>query len=282
MWGAAAAAADYPITFTTTLNGTATFDLSKTGVTPVWTPGDGSADVEAAYFSHAYDGGTYDGYAAFDDYETASALFCWVSGLTSLTVSALTSCANLRCHNNSLPDLILPSSALMTNLECGTNLFTEIDLSVVPNLETFSCTFSKLTSLGPSDNSALSTIGLSGSADFTSLDSSGYTALASLDVSTTPLTSLDVSSNTALVSLNCAGCTLLSALSVSANTELTTLWGWNNGWSETVVNSLLAELVANNKTNGSCRLHGSNAAPTGQGIIDVATLEGRGWAMEMN
>lgn len=49
------------------------------------------------------------------------------------------------------------------------------------------------------------------------------------------------------------------------------------------INALLAFCVAHGGDNGSLDTHGgTSAAPSGQGILDVATLIGRGWTVTTN
>lgn len=61
----------------------------------------------------------------------------------------------------------------------------------------------------------------------------------------------------------------------------------NNQLTSTAVNAILAAFVAAGRTsaNGTCLLylHGTgNAAPTGQGLTDKATLQSRGWTVLTN
>ena len=59
----------------------------------------------------------------------------------------------------------------------------------------------------------------------------------------------------------------------------------NNQLPAAAVNAILAAFVAAGRSTGTrvLDLGGTgNAAPTGQGIIDKATLEGRGWTVTTN
>jgi len=55
----------------------------------------------------------------------------------------------------------------------------------------------------------------------------------------------------------------------------------DNAANSTAQNLLLSRLVINGATNGTLNIAGQtgNAAPTGQGLTDVATLESRGWTI---
>ena len=58
---------------------------------------------------------------------------------------------------------------------------------------------------------------------------------------------------------------------------------FNNISNDIDINSIIAALVVNNLNNGNLQLQGgTNAAPTGQGILDVATLQSRGWSVTTN
>lgn len=93
--------------------------------------------------------------------------------------------------------------------------------------------------------------------------------MTALDVSNCPnLTNIDFSYNSpSITSINLANCPNLTSI---------TLWG--NPLNNTIVNSMLAQLVQNGKTGGTL-LAISSAAPTGAGLTDKATLESRGWAI---
>lgn len=93
----------------------------------------------------------------------------------------------------------------LTNLYCGNNQLTSLNVSNNPLLNTLSCYNNQLTSLNVSAN----------------------TALTNLNCSQNQLTSLNISSNTALIQLWCNN-NQLSILNLSANTALTLLDCWNN------------------------------------------------------
>ena len=109
----------------------------------------------------------------------------------------------------------------------------------------------------------------------TALNVSTNTTLIALYCNSNSLTALDVSTNTALTRLYCYS-NSLTTLNVSTNTALTDLQCQLNSFSDTVTNSILASLVAHNKSNGT--LHYRNNE-TGQGITDRETLVTRGWTI---
>ena len=99
-----------------------------------------------------------------------------------------------------------------------------------------------------------------------SIPGNGMTAL---DISNCPnLTTIDFGYNSpSITSINLANCPNLSTVIL-----------WGNPLNNTIVNSMLAQLVQNGKTGGT--LYASQAAaPTGAGLTDKATLESRGWTI---
>lgn len=72
--------------------------------------------------------------------------------------------------------------------------------------------------------------------------------------------------------------------SVFSNQEGLQPVGWNfSGAAITNTNQILAEAVASGVSGGTLDLSGgTNAAPTGQGLIDKATLILAGWTVTTN
>ncbi len=80
---------------------------------------------------------------------------------------------------------------------------------------------------------------------------------------------------------------LFSGFSGSVGANLGTLYAQNNALTAAAVNGILAAFVAAGRTsaNGTCYISiggTGNAAPTGQGITDKATLISRGWTVGTN
>ena len=136
----------------------------------------------------------------------------------------------------------------LTELICGYDRLTSLDVSKNTALISLECRYTQLTSLDVSKNTALTYLYCWDNHLLTSLDVSKNTALTtlfcdnnqltSLDVSNNPaltwiycpynqLTSLDVSNDTALKILECDS-NQLTSLDVSKNTALTTLTCENN------------------------------------------------------
>ena len=91
-----------------------------------------------------------------------------------------------------------------------------------------------------------------------------------------------------------SACTSLRILDVANNiltgfaggsfpASLENIQAQGNNLTAEAVNAMLAAIVAAGSSNGICNFSGSNAAPTGQGIIDVDTLRNeRGWNVNVN
>lgn len=116
----------------------------------------------------------------------------------------------------------------------------------------------------------------------TSVDLSTNTLLEKLELDSNLLTTIDLSSNILLKEIDLSG-NELTTLDISNNPEVINLDVHRNNLTETAVNQILADLVTANKNNGKMwfKNDGSslnfNAQPTGQGLLDIATLESRGW-----
>jgi len=110
----------------------------------------------------------------------------------------------------------------LTNLNCGGNQLTYLDVSNNTALDDLRCFSNLLTSLDVSQNTALTALNCEGN-QFTSLDVSNNTALTILDCASNQLTSLDVSNNTALDELICME-NQLTTLDISNNIALSRLF----------------------------------------------------------
>lgn len=113
------------------------------------------------------------------------------------------------------------------------------------------------------------------------------TALTEINVSYNQFTgTVDLSGKSALTIAFLNNCRF-SAFTGTVSIGLSQLTLNDNQLTENAVNSVLSALVAAGRTtaHGVCALHlegSGNAAPTGQGIIDKATLVSRGWTVFTN
>ena len=129
---------------------------------------------------------------------------------------------NLDCGSNQLTSLDVSKNTALTVLYCYGNQLTSLDVSKNTALTDLSCSGNQLTSLDVSKNTALTVLYCYGN-QLTSLDVSKNTALTDLSCYGNQLTSLDVSKNTALTGLDCNN-NQLTSLDVSRNTALTGLY----------------------------------------------------------
>ena len=127
----------------------------------------------------------------------------------------------LWCGGNQLTALDVSNNTALTRLDCISNQLTSLDVSNNTALTELQCERNRLTSLDVSNNTALTRLWCFEN-QLTALDVSGCTALTRLVCESNQLTALDVSKNTALTSLYC-GYNQLTALDVSKNTALTEL-----------------------------------------------------------
>lgn len=109
------------------------------------------------------------------------------------------------------------------------------------------------------------------------------TALSVLSLNTNQLAVLDVSANIALTTLSTSGNAGLAFLGLPALVLLSTFISNSNGFTAAQVNAILAAFVQNEAAGDPGRDASvdltTNAAPTGQGIIDATTLTVAGWTV---
>ena len=206
-----------------------------------------------------------------------------VSGLTAIVAPISSTIVNFDSANSSaLASLDVSGLTALQTLYCQYNVLTSLDVSSLTALQSLFCQYNALTSLDVSSLTALQTL-FCNSNSLTSLDVSGLTALYYLDCHANSLTSLDVSDLTALQTLYCQD-NALTSLDVSGLTALNYLdSSVNNITDDTVINAILAALVAGGLLNGVVNLSGgTNAAPSGQGIVDAGTLITNGWTVTTN
>jgi len=148
---------------------------------------------------------------------------------TVLTV-AIDTITYLNIASENISDLTgIENFTALTQLYCGDNQLTSLDVSNNTALTQLYCGDNQLTSLDVSNNTALTQLNCVGNHQLTSLDVSNNTALTQLSCGLTKLTSLDVSNNTALTYLNCSDNKLTSLdLRNGNNTNLLLRAHWNS------------------------------------------------------
>ena len=136
-------------------------------------------------------------------------------------IEIFTSLTELHCGWNNLTTLDVSKNTALTHLNCSENDLTALDFSLNTALTKLDCTKNILTTLEVTKNTALTELDCSMN-KLTTLDVSQNTALTHFNCSENNLTAIDVSQNTALTELMC-GDNPLSTLDVSKNTALTGL-----------------------------------------------------------
>ena len=146
--------------------------------------------------------------------------------LTSQTITIRGDVTELACGGNQLTSLDVSGCTTLAELDCNNNQLTRLDVSGCTTLTKLDSNNNQLTSLKVSDCTALTELGCYGN-QLTSLNVSGCTALTRLDCSDNPLTSLNLSNckslkeftwnKKELTSLNVSGCTALTELDCNNN-----------------------------------------------------------------
>ena len=92
-----------------------------------------------------------------------------------------------------------------------------------------------------------------------------------------------LTANTALQTFDCHGNQLTGYTGGGVSNTLSTFNASTNQLPAAAINAILADFVAAGRVGGTIMLNGTgNAAPTGQGLIDKATLTGLGWTVTTN
>ena len=232
-------------------------------------------------------------------------------------LSKLTALTYFYCNANQLTGSIpsLTTNTALIYFDCGSNQLTGSIPSLTTNtaLIYFYCYINHLTGSIPSltTNTALIDFHCGSNQLTGSIPSlTTNTALVYFTCYSNQLTGSipSLTTNTALIYFNCGSNQLTGSIpSLTTNTALIYFYCYNNQLTdfaggtvsntlgdfqaqnnlltETAVNAILAAFVAANRTTGTrvLNLGGTgNAAPTGQGITDKATLQSRGWTVTTN
>lgn len=149
------------------------------------------------------------------------------SNIADLTgIQDFLSITNLFCGSNQLTNLDVSKNKNLKQLSCGSNQLTNLDISKNIELTYLSCSINKLTNLDVSKNTALTNLFCHTNL-LMNLDVSNNPSLLDLYCDNNQLKSLDISMNTSLMSLNCPR-NQLTNLDVSKNTALNTLSCYSN------------------------------------------------------
>lgn len=217
----------------------------------------------------------------------------WIQGsVPSLTANTLLQTFN--CNSNLLsgPLPSLSTNTALVNFYCHFNQLTGSipDLTNNTLLQIFYCYSNQLTGSIPSLTTNTALVGfncgvnqLTGS--IPSLTTN--TALTSFQCYTNQLTGSipSFTANTSLITFHCYSNQLTDFAGGSVSATFGDFQAHNNLLSASAVNAILAAFVAAGRNSGTriLNLGGTgNAAPTGQGLTDKATLVSRGWTVTTN
>ncbi|MBU0959786.1 MAG: hypothetical protein KKB31_07605 [Nanoarchaeota archaeon] len=187
----------------------------------------------------------------------------------------LTSLTSLSCHINAISVLDVSALTLLTDLYCAINSISVLDVSALTSLTVLYCANNSISVLDVSALTLLTYLNCYDNA-ISVLDVSALTSLTYLSCPTNSISVLDVSALTLLTTLYCYD-NAISVLDVSALTSLSVLYCNDNGMASGAVDNVLVALDANGQINGTCYIHGTNAAPGAPGLAAKANLIAKGW-----
>lgn len=204
--------------------------------------------------------------------------------LKHIDITGMTSLTSFNAFAN--PPVALFSLDVSTNANLESLLVTSHNLSTIDvssnvALTTLYLDETPLETVDISENVNLIELGIIGCTSISSVDVSQNVALTALRLTSTPISSVDISQNVNLQVL-AVNDTSLSTLDISSNPAINYLRAEGCGFSEAVVDALLAALDAAGVTGGSADLSGSNQAPSGAGLSSKSSLEGKGWSISVS
>ena len=189
-----------------------------------------------------------------------------VHNLTTINVSTLSNLTELNISIATGVTVIdIVNSPLLYNIQLGYLGLTSLDLSSFnPNILYNSSLY-------------LSTMPIP------VLDLSNSDNLKQLSIFDLLISSIDISNLINLTQLFLSSNNNLTSVDITNNLLLTNVNLSNGNFDQTTIDSVLANLVANNLNNGYVNLSGgTNPAPGVQGALDAATLISRGWTVTTN
>ena len=144
---------------------------------------------------------------------------CQSQGISDLTgIEAFTNLTDLNCGGNPLTNLDVTNNTALEYLWCSGNLLTSLDVTNNTALTDLRCGGNQLTSLDVTQNTALTDLNCGGN-PLTNLDVTQNTDLTDLYCGNSQLTSLNLNGAAALTLLDC-GLNQLTSLDVTQNTAL--------------------------------------------------------------
>jgi len=245
----------YSTTNWTNIDSQTSFNTVSCGFTFV--PDD---NFEQALIDLTYDD-VLDDYVPTTNIDTVTTLDVSDSSISDLTgLEDFTALTELSCGLNNLSSLDISANTALTILYCESSNLSSLDVSANTALVELDCSENNLSSLDTTTNTALTDLNCE-SNNISNLDISTNTALINLHCGYNNLNGLNVTSNTALEQLFCQN-TTISSLNVSANTALTRLVCTNNNLTNLDVSFNTALINFNCQNNNLSSLNVKNGNNT--------------------
>ncbi len=184
------------------------------------------------------------------------------TGVYTLKCSDWANCTTFDCRTDNLTkldNLFLLRDALV-NLYCFGNALTMLNASGLATVQTILCYENDLTTVMLPATDTLTNINIRDN---------------------TSLTELDLSMVLKLETLGAKGCAL-ETIELASHTALDSITVYDNGFSQAVVDKVLADVVTAGVSGGSLNMGGSNAIPSAAGLASKATLDGDGWTVTVS
>ena len=179
-------------------------------------------NFEQALIDLGYDSGPLDDYVPTANISGILNLVIDSKNIADLTgIEDFLSLQTLNCETNLLSVIDVSKNTALTQLFCGGNSLSNIDISMLLALQIFWCQDNQLNSIDVTNNTQLISL-VCGNNLLTNLDVSKNTALNVLSFEDNQISSINVSNNTTLNHLNCKN-NLLGSLDVTNNNMLTYL-----------------------------------------------------------
>jgi Leucine-rich repeat (LRR) protein len=164
---------------------------------------------------------------------------CEGYNISSLTgIEAFTSLTELNCGDNPLTTLNVSSNTALTELRCYANDLTSLDVSNNTLLTRLNCSDNQITSLDLTNNVFLQRLDAENNL-LATFDITNNTLLTRLNCNNNALTQLNINSNLGLEIVECDN-NLLTSLNVSNNTQLRELYCTGNGITQLDVSNNIA------------------------------------------
>ena len=198
-----------------------------------------------------------DDYVPTANIDTVTTLDVSDSSISDLTgLEDFIALTELSCGLNNLSSLDISANTALTILYCESSNLSSLDISANTALVELDCSDNNLSGLDTATNTALTDLNCE-SNNISSLDISANTALTTLSCGYNNLNGLNISTNTALEQLFCPN-TTISSLDVSTNTALTRLVCTNNNLTDLDVSLNTALINFNCQNNGLNSLNVKN------------------------